>query len=252
MHCDATRGQGGPHGGGQGVVGDQHADLPRCTERTRVDGAELAAVGDDHIGHPLGQHAVDHVGAHHVAAGEAHLGMKAVHPDEGLGEVHLLDAQSGQRPHHALALMLEQATEQHYLSLGVAQQVGDVTADGDDGDPLVQGQMAGQQGVGAAPLDKDRLAILHQLGGPLGEALLEQVVDVHPGIGVVALQRHGRAVHPLEQPLLFESGQVVAHRHLRDPGTLGELAHAHLAGLMDQGEDQLVAWVHGTSLVDSG
>ncbi len=31
VHCDATRSQGGSHGGGQGVVGDQHADLPRRT-----------------------------------------------------------------------------------------------------------------------------------------------------------------------------------------------------------------------------
>ncbi len=152
-----------------------------------MDGAKFAAVGDHHIGHPLGQHAVDHVGPHHVAAGEPHLGMKTVDPDKGLGEVHLLDAEARERPHHALALMLEQPAEQHHLSRGIFEQMGDIAADGDDGDPFVQGQMARQHGVGAAPLDKDRLAIFHQLGGPLGEALLEQVIDVHPGIRVIGL-----------------------------------------------------------------
>jgi len=82
---------------------------------------------------------------------------------------------------------------------------------------------------------------IHQLGRPLGEALFQQVVDIHPRVRIVALQRHGRAVHPFEQPLLLQGGEIVAHRHLRYPGALGELAHAHLAGLVDQGEDLLVA-----------
>ncbi|MNV78101.1 hypothetical protein D3C71_1715710 [compost metagenome] len=128
--------------------------------------------------------------------------------------MHLLDTQARQRPHHAFALMLEQAAEQHHLGRGVLEQMGDIAADGDDGDPLVQGEVARQHGVGAAPFDKDRLAIFHQLGGPLGEALLEQVVDVHPGIRVIGLQRHGRAVYPSEQPLFLQRGEVVAHRHL--------------------------------------
>ncbi len=220
-----------------------------------MDGAKFAAVGDDHIGHPLGQHAVDHVGPHHVAASETHLGMKTVDPDKGLGEVHLLDAEASERPHHALALMLEQAAEQHHLSRSVFEQMGDIAADGDDGDPFVQGQMARQHGVSAAPFDKDCFAIFHQLGGPLGEALLEQIIDVHPGIRVIGLQRHGRAVYPSEQPLFLQRGEVVAHRHLRHACVSGEFTHAHLASLMDQSEDQLVAWIHGAltcKVVDSG
>jgi len=62
-------------------------------------------------------------------------------------------------------------------------------------------------------------------------------------------------VYPSEQPLFLQRGEVVAHRHLRHAGVLGELTHAHLASLMDQSEDQLVAWIHGAlacKVVDSG
>ena len=50
MQGDPLGRDGRTHGGGQGIVGDQHVDLARRAELARVDGAKFAAVGDHHIG----------------------------------------------------------------------------------------------------------------------------------------------------------------------------------------------------------
>lgn len=88
--------------------------------------------------------------------------MKAVDADGGLAEVDLLDTQVGQWADYGFAALLMQTAHQDHIAAGLFQQMGDIGADGDPRDLFTLGQIARQQGVGAAAFDKNGLSVTEQ------------------------------------------------------------------------------------------
>ncbi len=166
-----------------------------------MDLAELRGVGQDDILRPLGQHRIDHLGPHHVAPGKTGIGMETVDADKGLTEMDLLDTLTCQRADHRLATLLVHPPHQDDIAVGLLEEVGDIGADGDQGDVLALGQVARQQGISTAAFDENGLPILNQRGGIGGQLLLQGEVNPHTRIDLFALfafQGGGETVYPLE------------------------------------------------------
>lgn len=86
----------------------------------------------------------------------------------------------------------------------------------------------------ALPLDKDRLAVVDLSGGVLRQPLLEREVGHHAGVDVVALQRHGGAMYPLQIAALFQQVEILPDGDFRDARGARQLIDADPPAIVNQ------------------
>ncbi|BEH99324.1 hypothetical protein KB20921_20760 [Edwardsiella ictaluri] len=152
--------------------------------------------------------------------------MKAVDADGGLAEVDLLDTQVGQWADYGFAALLMQTAHQDHIAAGLFQQMGDIGADGDPRDLFTLGQIARQQGVGAAAFDKNGLSVTEQGGRIGGQLLLQGEVNHHAGVEFPALQGDGKTMHPPKVAALFQQRQILTNGDFGNPEGAGQVSDA--------------------------
>ncbi len=155
------------------------------------------------------QNGVNHVRTHHIATGKAGFRLPAIDPDKGFTEMHLLDELAGQWANHTFTAFLVNPAQQDHLSRRLFQQMGDIAADGDDGDIAAFGQGARQQGVAATVFDKYRFAGIHQRRGAAGQFTLNGEMGHHAGFDIFTVQWDGVAMGTAQIALLLQQVQIL-------------------------------------------
>ena len=176
--------------------------------------AEFRAVAENNRFTVLFQHGVNHIRTHHIATGKAGFCLPAIDPDEGFAEMHLLDELAGQRAHHAFTAFLVNPAQQDHLSRRLFQQMGDIAADGYDGDIAAFGEGARQQGVAAAVFDEYRFAGAHQRRRPAGQFTFNGEMGHHAGFNIFTVQWDCIAMGAAQIALLFQQIQILANGDL--------------------------------------
>ena len=112
--------------------------------------------------------------------------------------------------------------------------------------PLARLDLLGKGIDRRAGSDDDRIVILQQFEGALGDKPLgvavDVVLDMHVHIGHMGVGGTGAAVHFVKQPFAFQYLDILADRHLRNPQFVGDVGNTHEPVFVQVIEDVFVSF----------
>lgn len=217
---------------GRWLVRHQPGDHIRGHGLEHRVGAELGVVGEHHhFRRRLHQRPID-AGGEHVGGGEAPFGGQPAAGEEGAGDPEPLEGLLRPAAHQRVVGAAQRPPGHDDLDpVGVGEGLCDQQGVGDDGETGHPGEPAGQLLGGGSRADDDRLALVDEARGEIGDRRLlrggGQGLLRKAGLAGEPARQYRTAVPAVEESFGLQRPHITSYGHFGGLDDAGELTEGH-------------------------
>ena len=229
------------------AIGDDLVYVAQVADFAEPAAAELRAVGQHDRFLCGADHGAVEARLHEVGRREPVFEVDTVHAQVEFAAREVLQHPFGIDPDGRDRGVAHHATQLHHVDVVVAHEDrDDVDRRGDDRQPPLRLDLAGQEEHRGSRRDEDRVVGRDERRGADADGtLLGGVVFllfVDRTVVDIGIDQNGASVGAVEHLLLFEQREILADRHLRHFEPFGQSGDAYRALLLQQIHDEIVSF----------